>query len=286
MRRLPAGAAALLGLVAVGCGSSGSAGPDRSPAVDALRVVRAAATATAHAQSVRMSGSMTEQLTGVTVRSGAAPVDVDVSSDFAGVVRTEPMAARLTLTNLVSNGSSIGGPMRELLTPRAIYMRIPQLAAQTGKPWAVMRLADIKQASGIDLEAMLSQAEQMQPAQYLAQLAAAGDVRVVGHEAVRGVPTTHYAGHVPIETALARYDSDVRAQLAPVMRSAGFTGTTIDAWVDGQGQVRRVASSTTGGRGSVAMHIDVLGYDVPVDVRPPPAGQVVDLGRLALRTGR
>ncbi len=268
-------------LLAVGCGSGSGPTAPATPGVDALSVVRAAAKATAGATSMRVSGSMAEHLRGVTPSEGAAPVDVDVTGDFSGVVRSDPLGARLTVSNLTTNGSALGARMRELLTPDAMYLKMPQLAAQTGTPWVVMRFADMKRLSGVDLRQVLSQARQMQPAQYVEQLAATGHIRDVGRESVRGTSTTHYSGTVPLDELLAHYSADVRAQLAPTMRSAGFTGARVDVWLDDDGLARRITSSSVGGEGSVEVHLDVLAYDVPVHVSPPPPGQVTDLARLA-----
>src|SRR3954468_1063719 len=106
------------------------------------------------------------------------------------------------------------------------------IAAQTGKPWIEMKFSDMKAMSGLDLKQVISQAQQMQPAQYIKPLAAAGDGREAGHDTLNGLATTHYSGTVSLADMLAHYSPDVRAQFAPVLHSAGFTGSRIDAWLD------------------------------------------------------
>lgn len=284
MRRLVGGIAVVAAAAtACGSGSTGSSGvPDRG---DALRVIRTAAASTAAQKSMQVRGTISEHLVDTVVRPGADPVSVDISMSMAGAIRTEPLQARLTISDINTGGQSVPGDITELVTPRAFYMNMPALAARTGKPWIKMTYADLKSASGIDLKQLMSQAQQMQPSQYIEQLAAAGHVREVGKEPVNGTATTHYAGTVSISDALAQYPAATRAQLAPVMRSAGFTGLDLDIWLDGDGLVRRIHSASVGGNGSVTVAMDVSAYGVSVNVTPPPADQTVDLGQLMAGQG-
>ena len=267
--------------MATACGSGTSGSTASHGNKDVLAVIRAAASTNAAATSMRLRGHLAEKLDGVEAVAGQPAVTVDVSSDFLGDMQTTPTEARLTLSNMNVNGQSIGSGITELITPSAFYMNMPQLTGQTGKPWLEMKFSDMKAASGLDLKQLMSQAQQMQPAQYVQQLAAAGEVRVVGVETINGVRTTHYSGTVPIAEVLSHFRGAVRAQMAPVMRSAGFTGSTIDIWLDGKGLIRRARSVSQGGKGSVSMSMDVLAYGIHVDVTPPPADQVADFGQLA-----
>lgn len=263
-----------LALVAAGCGNgSPSAAPKGNS--DVLQVIQAAASTTAQQKSMQVRGTMTMDLGAITGASSQT-----VSVDLAGTMQTKPLAGRLTMSGMSIAGHSVGD-IKALFTPDAIYMNMPILEAQVGKPWIEIKFSELKAASGFDFKQFASQAQQMQPAQYIQQLTASGDVHVVGHETVNGVDTTHYAGTVSIKDEMSHYSAALRAQLQPLLDKAGFTGSVVDVWLDGHGLVRRVKTSAEGGKGTFSVAMDVLAYGVPVDVTPPPADQVADLGQLA-----
>lgn len=262
-------------LAASACGS-GSSGAARSASHgDVLRVIQAAATTTANERSMQVRGSMHMDLTGASASAGA------VDAAFSGALQTTPVRARLDFSQMQVGAMSLGSGITELITPDAFFMKVPMFAQQTGKPWLEMKFSDLKARSGLDLKQLFSQAQQMQPSQYIAQLTSSGDVHVVGTETVNGVHTTHYSGTVSLGDALSHMTSSLRAQLGAQLQATGITGSKIDVWLDGKGLVRRMQTSTLGGKGSMTISMDVLAYGVTVDVTPPPAGQVADLGQLA-----
>jgi hypothetical protein len=274
MRRR-AGALAVIAVLATACGSGSSGSSAAQGDKDVLSVIQAAASTTAEQRTQRFRGTMTMDLGAVTGSSTGT-----VSADLAGTMQNKPLAGRMTISGMQVAGQDIGD-VTALITPDAMYMKMPMLADRVGKPWIEFKFSDLKAASGFDFSQFTSQAQQMQPSQYIAQLAASGDVHAVGTETVNGVSTTHYAGSVSVEESLSHYSASMRRQLEPVMKQAGFTGSDIDVWLDGKGLVRRVRSSAQGGKGTFSMSMDVLAYGVPVDVTPPPTSQVVDLGQMA-----
>jgi hypothetical protein len=261
-------------LAIAGCGS-GSPGAAQKNAGDVLQVIQAAAASTAQQRTEQVRGTMTMDLGAITGASTGS-----VSVNLAGIMQTKPLAGRLTVSGMSVAGHNVGD-IKALITPAAMYMNMPILAAQVGKPWIEIKFSEIKAASGFDFHQFTSQAQQMQPSQYIAQLASSGDVDVVGTETVNGVSTTHYAGSVSLKDQLSHYSPALRAQMQPLLDKAGFTGTHIDVWLDGKGLVRRVKSSAEGGKGTLAVDMDVLAYGVPLDTTPPPASQVADLAQLA-----
>lgn len=269
------GACVLVAVLATACGNGSggsSAGHDNS---DVLSVIQAAASTTAEQQTQRFRGSLTMDLGAISGSSAGT-----VTADIAGTMQTKPLAGRMTMSGMQVAGQDVG-TITALITPDAMYMKMPMLADRLGKPWFEMKFSDMKAASGFDISQLTSQAQQMQPAQYIEQLAASGDVHAVGTETVNGVKTTHYAGSVSLQESLSHYSASLRRQLEPVMKQAGFTGSDIDVWLDDKGLVRRIRSAAEGGKGTFTLSMDVLAYGVPVDVTPPPASQVADLGQLA-----
>lgn len=266
MRRL-AGALLTIAVVATACGNGSSASGVRSDK-DVLSVIQAAAATTAKQTSMRVSGTMH-------MGSGNGAI----SATLAGTMQTKPILGQITMSGLSIAGQSLGD-VTMLLMPDAFYMKMPILAAKTGKPWAEMKFSEMRSASGLDMSQLMSQAQQMQPAQYIAQLTASGDVHAVGNESVDGVQTTHYAGTVSTADALSHYTPDVRAQMRPLLDQSGVTGYDLDVWLDSHGLVRRIRTTTQGGQLAFSFAMDVLAYGVPVHVTRPPASQVADLGSL------
>jgi hypothetical protein len=273
---------AVLAAVA-GCGnatSSSSPSPSGGKATDALEVIDAAARATAQVHSAHMVGSMSEYLSGVSMLPGQPPVTLDFSGHFDGTLRLRPLAGRMTVTGLRTNGQSVGGTLTELITGAALYLHMPQLAARTGKPWAVIRFDEMSSASGVDFGQMMQQAQQMDPNQFIKQLVASGDVHRVGAEVIRGLPTTHYAGTVPVSKTIAQFSGSTRAAMQRLMHSAGISSTTVDVWLDAHGLVRRARSTATSDNANITATFDIVAYNVAVDVTPPPASQTVDLATM------
>lgn len=261
-------------LTLAGCGG-GSPSPAPQSHGDVLRVIKAAESTTAEQKSMQVRGTLTMDLGAITGTSTGA-----VTENLSGVMQTKPLLGRLTIAGLAVAGHSLGN-VTALMTPQAIYMSMPLLTRATGKQWAEIKFSEMKTRSGFDFSQLMSQAQQMQPSQYIAQLEASGDVRDVGTETVDGISTTHYAGTVSTAESLSNYSPALRQQLSQVMKRSGFTSSTIDAWLDSKGLVRRIRTSANGGTGKFTFSMDVLAYGVAVNVTPPPASQVADLAQVA-----
>jgi hypothetical protein len=77
---------------------------------------------------------------------------------------------------------------------------------------------------------------------------AAGDARVVGHDVIRGSPVTHMATHAKL----------------------GASTVPVDAWVDGDGVIRRMESGLDGaGAGRVVITVELFDIGHAVAITPP-----------------
>ena len=280
MRRR-AGAVVLVAVLATACGNGSGGGSSAGDSnKDVLSVIEAAATSTAQQRTMQVRGTLSMDLSAVTGAASSGSTSVTL----AGTMQTKPVLGRLTMSGL-SVGTQSVGDITALMTPDAIYIKMPMLTAQTGKPWAELKFSEMKSMSGFDMSQFMSQSQQVQPAQYIEQLTDSGDVHVVGQETVNGVATTHYEGTVSLQESLSHYSEALRAQMKPLMEKAGFTASDLDVWLDNKGLVRRVKTVAEGGKGSFSFAMDVLAYGVRVDVTPPPADQVVDLAQMASSGG-
>jgi hypothetical protein len=120
--------------------------------------------------------------------------------------------------------------------------------------------------------------------------ASAGGVKVVGHQRVRGVPTTRYRGRLDLEKIADQAPSSLRAKardaMAQVIAKTGARFIPAEVWVDAQGRVRRFVFSMTVSQSGqsvvVAMQIELFAYGPSPAVEIPPAGETYDLTQAAL----
>jgi hypothetical protein len=147
--------------------------------------------------------------------------------------------------------------------------------ALAGKRWAVVDLAKAAKAQGSDLSEF---AAATAPGSILEQLRAAGDIKRVGTDTVRGVPATHFHATVDLHKAAALLPPERRAQIQPqidqLVLQAGQSTVPVDVWVDGQKRLRR-ENVTLGNLGM--MRLDLYDFGEPRRVVAPPADQI--LGR-------
>jgi hypothetical protein len=179
---------------------------------------------------------------------------VDFRSGDAALVLSVPRFDRIT-----------GGGMVVQHTVRGVsYLELPAaLIRAGGLPSSVRWLRlDPHPSFGADASAFVQ--AQVDPVRQVASLrAVSDDVREMGTEAVRGVPTTHYA--------------------ATLDRPAG---RAVDVWLDEAGRVRRVvvavplpqaagAGVDPPGTGAmIKVQADLYTFGVPVSVAVPPQAQV------------
>jgi hypothetical protein len=179
---------------------------------------------------------------------------VDLRSGDAALVLSVPRFDRITG----------GGMIVQNIVRGASYLELPPAIIRAGGlPSSVRWLRlDPHASSGADASELVQ--AQVDPAGQLAALGkVSDDVRRIGVESVRGVPTTHYAGTLD-----------------------GPARHTVDAWLDGAGRVRRVVVAiplpkavdaavgppVTGA--TMRVQADLYAFGVPVSVAVPPKAQV------------
>ena len=226
-------------------------------AKDAIDPVAEAAVRTGQeSAAIRLSGSIAQ---------GAMSVPLSGS----GVVDPAAKKARLSISTTIPGMGAM--QVEEVLDGPTLYMRMDALTRLLpgGKPWLKLDLAKLGEAGGADLQALM-QSGGGDPTRYLEYLEAVGESREVGKERVNGVATTHWRATVDLEKA--------SKQLA---EQAGVKEVPVDAWIDGDGRIRRQSMAWDQQGMRVAIAIDFVRFGVPVDVSAPPAGQVMDFTALA-----
>jgi hypothetical protein len=147
-----------------------------------------------------------------------------------------------------------------------------------------------KQA-GLDLSQLMSY-DPSQWTQYLDYLRGSEGTVVLGHEPVRGVPTTHYRASVDFDAYLSSLPDDQRSAAKTALDKLNELGKPqygpFEVWVDAQGRVRRETFDYSVGSGNssigslkMSFKLEFYDYDAPVSINVPPADQVVDLMQVA-----
>ena len=121
-------------------------------------------------------------------------------------------------------------------------------------------------------------------------LGATEPVTVVGSETIDGVATSHVSFNIDMDQALANVPDDARDALTTNIAEQRANGVDPivegEAWIDGDGHVRRVAYtfglSNQSGGGTMSAVIDLSDLGAPVDIDEPGDADVVsieDLGQ-------
>jgi hypothetical protein len=292
-----------VGLVVAGCGGSDFARRSTAPPnTGAATTTTVPATSNPALQarllrSVSLTSSARSARTSISVTLTGLGRDVLTSGAFdvagTGVVDFVTGNADLKLSvprfDRLGNGTAI----EQRIVGRVAYTRLPDGIAQAaGLPPSVHWLRLDPNDSGDDPSA-LSQS-QADPAGQLAFLRAASpDVRMIGTESVRGVPTTHYIATIDTGTIDTGKQDKTVARLGAIIGTQRFV---VDVWLDDAGRARRVVVSvplspqsgvaglaTLGANAMLRVQGDYFAFGTPVRVAAPPHAQVRPYGALKLK---
>jgi hypothetical protein len=215
--------------------------------------------------------------TSVTV---TGPDDLEQSFEGEGAFDFERRAGRMTI-------EPRGGEKAEVVFVEAVvYYRLPSGALPGGKRWLQLDLQSVADASSLDFGPLV-QGTQADPAQHLIWLEALGpEVRKIGEEEVRGVPTTRYRAEVVLglleRQAPAGKEAEWRAYVETLRGRLGVEAIPVEIWVDADGLIRRLrhelvfAAEGT----STTATTELYDFGVQVDAEAPPPGQVAAIGDL------
>jgi hypothetical protein len=167
----------------------------------------------------------------------------------------------------------VATPLEEVITPTTLYLR--RVGQEAKWRW----VAGAKLPDGDVISAGYTS-----PTFDFALLrgVTAGAVHYVGQDTVRGTAVAHYTGVLDLDSSAAESSDPIRADLLAASRS--FTQKTIpfDAYLDAQGNVRRVvahftfpAEAPAHGAVQIAATTDLYDLDTPVTVNTPPAADLV-----------
>jgi hypothetical protein len=293
-RRLLLGLAApLVALALAGCGG-GEGQEAAAPAAttgDAAGILASAGSETAEAGSSRVAFTIATEIPGVQEE----PVEFTGEGAFDYAERTG--SATFDFGELFASLGlpAADDPIQAIFDGPVIYLNFPLLAAflPDAKPWIKLDPATLGEQQGLDL-GQLQQLGQGDPSQLLDYLkATTAGVEEVGTEEVGGVETTHYRGTIQLDRVAEQVPPEQREQaeaaIDRLIEQTGATEIPVDAWVDGDGLVRRLEYSYSAEvqvpgsdpqKVASVVTMEFSDFGTAVDVEPPPADQVTDLAQL------
>ncbi|HEX3519476.1 MAG TPA: hypothetical protein VHT29_10630, partial [Solirubrobacteraceae bacterium] len=111
-----------------------------------------------------------------------------------------------------------------------------------------------------------------------------------GHEALRGVATTHYAGRIDLlKAAEAQPGADrsqLRAAFGKLVSATGLKDLPIDVWIDAHGFVRKIAIALSlaaaGQQVKTSIQSEFYDFGPTQSINVPADSEVFDMTQQAL----
>jgi len=166
------------------------------------------------------------------------------------------------------SGQSIAGGVTEIVTAKALYMKMTSLSQSTGKPWLEIPFSTLNGVDGATLSQLFQQVQSDSPLLQTQMLASAADVRKVGAGVVNGVAATEYTGSYSIAAGLARLPASSRKTFQQQLAKAGIIVTE------------------HGSTESIALTEVVTSVNQPVSAQLPPASETSSSPKSALSSGQ
>jgi hypothetical protein len=214
-----------------------------------------------------LAADQAEQVTSMTA-SFSSQASGSAAENFTGTIRAQLkpiLVAELTGSIVVSDGTL---NLTEILTDKAMYIKMAALSKETGKPWVKIPFSDISGNQGALLSQMVNSVKNDNPAQQITMVSASKNVRVVGTQVIDGVRTTEYAGSFTAAAAMAALSPSQRQTLGPELKQirgqARFT-----EWIDAQHQVRRSTITETVNGEHVTLTYNITAVNQPVHIVLP-----------------
>ena len=183
------------------------------------------------------------------------------------------------------------GQMQEVMTPTAMYMRLPDamsgVLGSSGRPWLMMRFAELKKF-GVDYAKLMNQGSGSDPSSMLRMLGRATQIHRAGGSTVDGLPTTKYTGSASFADLLRAEGMESAVDLSKLPPGTGDSKLDFAVWLDKAGLPRRMQMKMAGPAfdgGSMDMTMTFLHYGTKVSVTVPPASIVTDMASFLKQNG-
>ncbi|MEV7036600.1 hypothetical protein [Amycolatopsis sp. NPDC051061] len=247
----------------------------RKAAVVLLLVLVTACTGSPAPPAFTDARALADAATAATTSGGSAKFGTDVA---VGQVRSKGQGqARFGAggTSQVMTTDFIGEPMELRLVAGKLYAKVPEGSRDevgAGKPWVVVAADGSDPFSQVVGGSLAQLAAQNDPAHTLGEIRTAGSIVSSERGQLDGVAAEHYR----VELDLARLGADLPAGLPA--DAAGQLGGKfpVELWLDDAHRPVQIVLDLSpilqGGEARITTRYREWG--VPVDVRPPPPGEV------------
>ncbi|WP_335934540.1 hypothetical protein [Streptomyces sp. PTD5-9] len=256
-------------------GASGGGGVAKTDPIAALRQVEKK---TGGVDSAKIEGT-TEMGTLMSMKQTGA---IGWGDGLAGSMKITYTGGSMAET-VKKNGGSGTMEARYFKEGYAVNMGDAFAQQSGGKHWITYDYADLAELAGASGEAMKQQLQNATPSQGVKVLLASGDVKKVGEEDVRGVPTTHYSGTVDVAALTEKnsaLDAKQLAELKKQLSEAGVTTEQVDLWVDKNDLLVKKTERGRMNTGEINSTVYYSDYGTKVSVEKPPADDTLTLTEL------
>jgi hypothetical protein len=192
---------------------------------------------------------------------------------MSGQIAYRPVGLDVTASvKIPAGGSARTVRMREILVGQTMYLRIAGLGG--AKPWHSLSLSRLSEFSGLDLKALMNNAN-AQPS--VRMLTRAADLRLVGVETVGGMRTRHLAGTVDLDAVFAAMPASEQAAVATLrdaMDQLGVADLRIELWVNRDDVPVKLVQSYQTSLGPARTTMYLTHLNAPTSISAPPRSQV------------
>ncbi len=192
----------------------------------------------------------------------------NAAENFTGTMQAQlkpTLEVEVTGSAVVSDGTL---NLTEILTDKALYIKMPQLSKLAGKPWVKVPFSGLSGSQGALFSQLVQGVQNDSPSQQITMMSTSKNVRAAGTQVIDGVRTTAYTGSFTAAAALAALSPSERQTLGPELKQvqgqAHFT-----EWIDAQHHVRRSTMTETVNGAQVTLAFTITAFNQPVHIVLP-----------------
>jgi hypothetical protein len=222
------------------------------------------------AQAVSLAARQAKTIRSYSVKVSTATTGAGADT-VSGTMQLRVKPSLLAGMHLTVAGGGITQSVEEVLTPKAVYLKLPGLGILS-KPWIRLSLTGGNPV-GAAIGQLLQSIETANPQNETEMLTASKDLRKAGTQVISGVPTTRYTGSYSVTAALSRLPAGLR-KLSGAIKSRGVSAVHFTIWIDGRHQTRKIVTVASGSGTTVTSQLQIFAINQPVHVTVPPASQV------------
>jgi hypothetical protein len=214
-----------------------------------------------------LAADQAERVTSMTA-SFSSQVSGSAGENFAGTMQAQlkPTLEAEVTGSVGASGETLD--LTEILTDKAMYLKMAELSKEIGKPWVKIPFSEMGGSQGALLSQLVQGVHNDNPAQQITMVSASKNVRVVGTQVIDGVRTTEYTGSYSPAAALAALTPSERKTLGPELKQVSGQ-VHFTEWIDAQHHVRKSIVTETANGQRVTLMFNITAINQPVHIVLP-----------------